>query len=450
MERRGLIERHGDKWRITEKGRAEESSWDEAWEEAKPAMPEGKIPEPYASIIDGICEKDRLYFEAHPGATEYTRPLCPGEYYPIPDDDIEAVTVHQVKPGIRARAPVKRATRCSTCGRPDSLLYPYRGKVYCHECFRPIADMVNEADEKTPGREPDDYLLWATAEKRKPDDYIFWATADEETRTIMACWTMADAFLKIDRPDLAYAWLKCGFIHPTIVNTYRESLGEAPIRSRVTDDELLQWENAITEYWEHGEPIARERKRKVEPGQKIPIDALRQAGFFTEALEKQLELIDIWSGQKGEAWASIFHPAIMGSQGMAPSPKAIQRIEVHELENAEPYFVAKNICELIELTASTIPDVPLLADILPSTNGWVYLEKPFPIGPPSQIEVSPFGNPPRLKAFSWGLEYTKKADQVTGGIGMTVYEDGVPVPYPIEILNWGFGFNWGSDWGDDT
>lgn len=447
MERRGLIERHGKNWRITEKGRAEESSWDEAWEEAKPPSEKPvSVPEPYSSIIDDICEKDRLYFEGHPEATEYTRPLSPGEFWPMSDDDIEAVIVRQVKPGIRGRIPLVKGSQCSTCGRSDFLLYPYRGKVYCHECFRPIADMVNEADDKALGRKPDDSVFWPNAEKL--DASVFWPTADEETRTIMGSWTMADALLKIDRPDIAYAWLKCGFIHPAIVNTYRKSLGEAPIQSRLTEDEILQWENAITEYQGHSRPIAIERKRNVEPGRKLPIEALHQAGFFTEALEKQFELVDIWRGQKGEAWASIMHPRMMQAQGAAPSLKDIQRMEAHELENADPYFVAKDICELIEATAPTIPDVPLLADMLPTPFGWVYLEKSCPIEPPSQIEVSPFGNPPRLKAFSWGLEYTKKAGQVTDGIGMAIYEDGTPVPYPLEILTWPFGT--GSDWGKDA
>ena len=36
MEHRGLIERHGENWRITEKGKLEKDSWDEAWEAAKP------------------------------------------------------------------------------------------------------------------------------------------------------------------------------------------------------------------------------------------------------------------------------------------------------------------------------------------------------------------------------------------------------------------------------
>jgi hypothetical protein len=449
MERRGLIERHGKNWRITEKGRAEESSWDEAWEEAKPPSDKPvSVPEPYSSIIDNICEKDRLYFEAHPEATEYARLLCPGELYPGSEENIEAVIVRQVKPGLRVRVPQMHVL-CSNCGRKGGvnnfIMYPYRGKIYCHECFRPIAEMVNEADEKALGKKPD---VPAGTIVVPPQADVFWPTADEETRTVMARWTMADALLKIDRPDIAYAWLKCGFIHPTIVNTYRESLGEAPIHSRVTEDELLQWQNAITEYQEHGGPIAIERKQDVEPVQKLPIEALRQAGFFTEALEKQFELIDIWRGQKGEAWASVMHPGMMRAWGAAPSPKDIQRMEAHELENAEPYFVAKDICGLIEATASTIPDVPLLADMLPTPFGWVYLEKSCPLGPPSQVEVSPFGNPPRLKAFSWGLEYTKKAGQVTDGIGMTIYEDGTPVPYPLEILTWPFGT--GSDWGKDA
>lgn len=173
-----------------------------------------------------------------------------------------------------------------------------------------------------------------------------------------------------------------------------------------------------------------------------------ELGLFSEALEKQWELWEIWRGPKGLDWARAYPPARLYVENTRQSatPRDIQKDEINELQKADPYFVAHNICDLLELIASTIPDIPLLADHPPSPNGWVYLQKPLPVGPPSQVERSVFGNPPRLKAFSWQPGRILKASQVIEGINITCYEDGSPFPYPLELLSWAFSVNWGSDW----
>lgn len=171
------------------------------------------------------------------------------------------------------------------------------------------------------------------------------------------------------------------------------------------------------------------------------------AGVFAEALDKQWELWEIWRGPKGWDWAQAYPTSLLyATDGQPATVRDIQKSEIDELQKADPYFVANNVCELLGLTASTIPDVPLLADHPPSPNGWVYLQKPLPVGPPSQVERAVFGNPPRLKAFSWQADNIQRAEQVMDGLSITCYEDGTPFPYPLELLNWGFGINWGSDW----
>lgn len=170
--------------------------------------------------------------------------------------------------------------------------------------------------------------------------------------------------------------------------------------------------------------------------------------MYEEALEKQLELLKIWRGSRGLDWSGAIRPGLFRAEAAAPTPRDVQRLEIHELENADCFFVARKICDVIEVAAETFPDVPLLAEMVPTTNGWVYLDKAYPIGPPSEVERSPFGNPPRLKAFSWGQQWTLKDNVTLPGIGLTYYEDGTPFPYPLAVSNWCFGVNWDSDWSE--
>ncbi len=63
-------------------------------------------PENYARIVDAVCERDREYFEAHPGETSYARPYIPGEFHPGPPLPQDAmVEVCYLGPGLRSRRP---------------------------------------------------------------------------------------------------------------------------------------------------------------------------------------------------------------------------------------------------------------------------------------------------------------------------------------------------------
>ncbi len=128
---------------------------------------------------------------------------------------------------------------CSKCGKGDLIIYYYRGKNYCHECFRPIKDTVDEAD-------------LADSRPLKDDDFVFLPGVDEETRGVMLDWVVANPFISIGRPEVAYAFLKCHFMHPDLTDSFRKAQGEPPLttekRARFSNKELQAWNKAAKEY----------------------------------------------------------------------------------------------------------------------------------------------------------------------------------------------------------
>ncbi len=53
--------------------------------------------------MDQVSEQDRLYFEAHPKASQYVRPAVQGEFGENIVPRGAVVTVFQVAPGVRIR-----------------------------------------------------------------------------------------------------------------------------------------------------------------------------------------------------------------------------------------------------------------------------------------------------------------------------------------------------------
>ncbi len=65
-----------------------------------------RVPEPFSTIIDEVCDRDRRYFEEHPGEEFFYRPYIPGEFGPNQlQPDGTMVEVHNLSPGFRARIP---------------------------------------------------------------------------------------------------------------------------------------------------------------------------------------------------------------------------------------------------------------------------------------------------------------------------------------------------------
>ncbi len=60
------------------------------------------LPEPAGSIVEAVTDRDRVYFERHPGALSYVRPYVPGEL-PGTCPPGTLVRVIQIMPGVRVR-----------------------------------------------------------------------------------------------------------------------------------------------------------------------------------------------------------------------------------------------------------------------------------------------------------------------------------------------------------
>ncbi len=56
-------------------------------------------------------------------------------------------------------------------------------------------------------------------------------------------------------PEYIYAWHKCGFFRPEIVESFCKAIGSQPPPRRLSKMELKQWDNAVTEYREKGGEI---------------------------------------------------------------------------------------------------------------------------------------------------------------------------------------------------
>lgn len=61
-----------------------------------------RVPEPWGSLIDDVCEADQAFFDSHPGRRSYTRPVVAGEFWPV-EVTRGLVRVILVAPGVRAR-----------------------------------------------------------------------------------------------------------------------------------------------------------------------------------------------------------------------------------------------------------------------------------------------------------------------------------------------------------
>ena len=72
---------------------------------------ERMAPEPYGSLIDETTDRDREWFEQHPGKEQRIRKYVPGELWPLRYPSGCHVLVTQLAPGARTRV-----TTTSPCG----------------------------------------------------------------------------------------------------------------------------------------------------------------------------------------------------------------------------------------------------------------------------------------------------------------------------------------------
>lgn len=175
---------------------------------------------------------------------------------------------------------------------------------------------------------------------------------------------------------------------------------------------------------------------------------------FTEALERQLQLWEFWHTDQGAAWANI-HAKIMreGKTEAAPSLSDYVRSQIHTLENADPYYVSHPICNLLESSLDSLPDVPLGNLPIPSVAGWVYFASPRTISSDLNEVMSGFtwhvearlppSSFPELKQATKGF---MNGDTPLDGAFITFYKEVNGILIPVSPMYWPFEDNWGSDW----
>lgn len=101
-----------------------------------------------------------------------------------------------------------------------------------------------------------------------------------------------------------------------------------------------------------------------------------ELGKYGEALEAQMELWRFWHSIEGQKVAAIFRQGVLRERGAAPTVSWFQRGQIHTIEQAESYYVAPTICELLEQSLDSLPDTPLRNFQIPSVAGWVYFALP--------------------------------------------------------------------------
>ncbi len=91
---------------------------------------------PLGAVMDETSERDRVWFEEHPGVTHYTRPQAEGEF-PLPQTR-GVVWVEQIKPGVRIRVPLT----------PGSSSLPSWGQQHIYMMRQAVRRLEQERNTK--------------------------------------------------------------------------------------------------------------------------------------------------------------------------------------------------------------------------------------------------------------------------------------------------------------
>ncbi len=65
-----------------------------------------RMPRRFVEITSRVSERDREWFEKHPGEEQYFRPYIPGEFGPEGPSQDSLTLVIQIEPGVRIRKAV--------------------------------------------------------------------------------------------------------------------------------------------------------------------------------------------------------------------------------------------------------------------------------------------------------------------------------------------------------
>jgi hypothetical protein len=153
---------------------------------------------------------------------------------------------------------------------------------------------------------------------------------------------------------------------------------------------------------------------------------------YSEALEQQ---VGLWQWLRST-------PSVVPKDAV----EGTRQMMIGSLRDAETVFVAAHMTDFLTRSATTYPNIPLHADSLPLTSGFVFFERVIPIDVPS---VWKEGDQSRresrivgIRALSWK---SVTDPGLLDGIFVTAWGDtGNRYPWPTGVVGW----NWGEGWKD--
>lgn len=175
---------------------------------------------------------------------------------------------------------------------------------------------------------------------------------------------------------------------------------------------------------------------------------------YTETLERQLQLWEFWHTDEGAAWADVHTKVMREGKVAAPSSRDYRLSQIHTLENADPYYVSRPVCDLLENSMDSLPDAPLGTLTIPTVAGWVYFASPRMLSSALDEKISGFtwhlggmvepGVLPEVKEFT--RVDIKDVEVNLDHLFIVFYKEVNGVLFPVSPMVWPFEDNWDSDW----
>ncbi|MGA2669837.1 MAG: hypothetical protein ABSF21_00215 [Dehalococcoidia bacterium] len=113
--------------------------------------------------------------------------------------------------------------------------------------------------------------------------------------------------------------------------------------------------------------------------------------FYHEAIRKQLDMAESLSNNDVGSFSSVIE---------YPNNKEkynFKKMFISSISNAEPFWVSRQIEELVLSASENLPPVPLTRELFPVPNGFIYFEQPIELSDikQSMMEIN------KLRAICW-------------------------------------------------
>lgn len=173
---------------------------------------------------------------------------------------------------------------------------------------------------------------------------------------------------------------------------------------------------------------------------------------YAEAIEQQAIQAKHWRSALGRAdidamWEQYVR---LGYRRPLATRDELHALHIDGIGQAEPYFIADRICDLLYGAADTLPDVTFVKELLPAKSGFVWLAKPlaFPMKTPLDHDLGPF-NGFWWTESSW-ISPAKEERMIEGCyFGFLHTIEGDAVPRQISSATWPYGETL-REWGPST